>query len=179
MEYILKWVAKLHKTFVASGYYKIMLEGLGNTVLITIGALAIGVAIGVLIATVKYLSEDNKIFRPFAKVCDIYVTAIRGIPVVVLLLIFYLVILVSASDLTVAITAFGINSGAYVAEIFRSGIMSIDKGQFEAGRSLGFNYAQTMIYIIMPQAFKNVLPALGYSIGCFVFLCMDSSSIRA
>lgn len=130
MEYILKWVAKLHKTFVASGYYKIMLEGLGNTVLITIGALAIGVAIGVLIATVKYLSEDNKIFRPFAKVCDVYVTAIRGIPVVVLLLIFYFIIFASSDNgVMVAIITFGINSGAYMAELIRGGIQAVDKGQ--------------------------------------------------
>ena len=95
--------------------------------------------------------------------CKLYLTVIRGTPVVVQLLIIYFVIFGSARDISkvaVAVMAFGFNSGAYVAEIFRSGIMSVDSGQFEAGRSLGFNYVQTMRYIIMPQAFKNVLPAL-------------------
>ena len=95
-------------------------------------------------------------------ICKVYLTVIRGTPVVVQLMIIYFIIFgsVDISKVLVAIIAFGINSGAYVAEIFRSGIMSIDNGQFEAGRSLGFNYAQTMMYIIMPQAFKNVLPTL-------------------
>ena len=173
MEYILKWVAKLHKTFVASGYYKIMLEGLGNTVLITIGALAIGVAIGVLIATVKYLSEDNKIFRPFAKVCDVYVTAIRGIPVVVLLLIFYLLIMRSCTNgVLVATITFGINSGAYMAELIRSGINAVDKGQMEAGRCLGLSRLQTMRKIILPQAVRYVLPAVGNE---FIALLKETS----
>ena len=109
MEQLLNWVAKLHKTFVASGYYKIILEGLGNAIVITIGALVIGVAIGVLIAAVKYLAEDNRVFKPFAKFCDIYVTAIRGIPMVVLLLIFYLLILRSCTNgVLVATITFGI-----------------------------------------------------------------------
>ena len=173
MEYILKWVAKLHKTFVASGYYKIMLEGLGNTILITIGALAIGVAIGVLIATVKYLSEDKKIFRPFAKVCDIYVTAIRGIPVVVLLLIFYLLIMRSCTNgVLVATITFGINSGAYMAELIRSGINAVDKGQTEAGRSLGLSRLETMRHVVLPQAVRYVLPAIGNE---FIALLKETS----
>ena len=173
MEHILKWVAKLHKTFVASGYYKIMLEGLGNTILITIGALAIGVAIGVLIATVKYLSEDNKIFRPFAKVCDIYVTAIRGIPVVVLLLIFYLLIMRSCTNgVLVATITFGINSGAYMAELIRSGINAVDKGQTEAGRSLGLSRLETMRHVVLPQAVRYVLPAIGNE---FIALLKETS----
>ena len=107
-------------------------------------------------------------------VCSVYLTVIRGTPVVVQLLIIYFVIFgtVDISKILVAIMAFGINSGAYVAEIFRSGIMSIDNGQFEAGRSLGFNYSQTMRYIIMPQAFKNVLPALGNE---FIVLLKETS----
>ena len=106
--------------------------------------------------------------------CNVYLTVIRGTPVVVQLLIIYFVIFgsVDISKVFVAIMAFGINSGAYVAEIFRSGIMSIDNGQFEAGRSLGFNYTQTMRYIIMPQAFKNVLPALGNE---FIVLLKETS----
>ena len=96
-------------------------------------------------------------------ICRVYLTVIRGTPVLVQLLIIYFVVFgsVKIDKTLVAVIAFGINSGAYVAEIFRSGIMSIDNGQFEAGRSLGFNYPQTMFYIVMPQAFKNVLPALG------------------
>ena len=106
--------------------------------------------------------------------CQIYLTVIRGTPVVVQLLIIYFVIFgnVNIDKIPVAIMAFGFNSGAYVAEIFRSGIMSIDGGQFEAGRSLGFNYVQTMRYIIMPQAFKNVLPALGNE---FIVLLKETS----
>ena len=173
MEHILKWVAKLHKTFVASGYYKIMLEGLGNTILSTIGALAIGVAIGVRIATVKYLSEDNKIFRPFAKVCDVYVTAIRGIPVVVLLLIFYLLITRSCTiGVLVATITFGINSGAYMAELIRSGINAVDKGQTEAGRSLGLSRLETMRHVGLPLAVRYVLPAIGNE---FIALLKETS----
>ena len=107
-------------------------------------------------------------------ICKLYLTVIRGTPVVVQLLIIYFVIFGSMdiSKVIVAVMAFGLNSGAYVAEIFRSGIMSVDSGQFEAGRSLGFNYAQTMMYIIMPQAFKNVLPALGNE---FIVLLKETS----
>ena len=108
-------------------------------------------------------------------ICRAYITVIRGTPVVVQLLIIYFVIFGSVRNISkelVAILAFGMNSSAYVAEIFRSGIMSIDNGQFEAGRSLGFNYRQTMIYIIMPQAFKNVLPALGNE---FIVLLKETS----
>ena len=109
MEFLQNWLAKLYKTFIASGYYKMMLEGFGNTILITVGALAIGVAIGVLIAMVKYLAEDNAAFRPFAKLCDIYVTAIRGIPVVVLLLMTFLIIFASSDNgVLVAVITFGI-----------------------------------------------------------------------
>ena len=173
MEFFQNWLAKLYKTFIASGYYKMMLEGLGNTILITIGALAIGVAIGVLIALVKYLAEDNAAFRPFAKVCDIYVTAIRGIPVVVLLLIFYLIIMrTSTNGVLVATITFGINSGAYMAELIRSGINAVDKGQTEAGRSLGLSRLQTMRMIILPQAVRYVLPAVGNE---FIALLKETS----
>ena len=173
MEFFQNWLAKLYKTFIASGYYKMMLEGLGNTILITIGALVIGVAIGVLIALVKYLAEDNAAFRPFAKVCDIYVTAIRGIPVVVLLLIFYLIIMrTSTNGVLVATITFGINSGAYMAELIRSGINAVDKGQTEAGRSLGLSRLQTMRMIILPQAVRYVLPAVGNE---FIALLKETS----
>ena len=173
MEFLQNWLAKLYKTFIASGYYKMMLEGFGNTILITVGALAIGVAIGVLIAMVKYLAEDNTAFRPFAKLCDIYVTAIRGIPVVVLLLIFYLIIMrTSTNGVLVATITFGINSGAYMAELIRSGINAVDKGQTEAGRSLGLSRLQTMRMIILPQAVRYVLPAVGHE---FIALLKETS----
>lgn len=173
MEQLQNWAAKLHKTFVASGYYKIMLEGLANTIKITIGALVIGVAIGVLIAVIKYLSEDKKAFKPLAKVCDIYVTAIRGIPVVVLLLIFYLLIMRACTNgVLVATITFGINSGAYMAELIRSGINAVDKGQTEAGRSLGLSRLETMREIILPQAVRYVLPAIGNE---FIALLKETS----
>ena len=115
-----------------------------------------------LIAIVRTTHDKTGKLKILNVICRVYLTVIRGTPVVVQLMIIYFIIFgsVDISKVLVAIIAFGINSGAYVAEIFRSGIMSIDNGQFEAGRSLGFNYAQTMMYIIMPQAFKNVLPTL-------------------
>ena len=155
------WFAKLHETFIASGGYKFMLEGLGNTILITLGALVIGVLIGTVISIVKYFSEDVPQLKPLAVICDLYVTVIRGIPITVLLLIFYFLILVTASDMTVAILAFGINSGAYMAELIRSGINAVDKGQMEAGRSLGMSKAQAMGKIVFPQAVRYILPAIG------------------
>ena len=159
------WLDKLTETFLTSGYYKLMLEGLGNTVIITLGALVIGVVIGTVIAGLKYLAEDNRALAPAAWLCDAYVKIIRGIPVVVLLLIFYFVIMKSASGvsggITVGIVTFGINSGAYMAELMRSGIGAVDAGQMEAGRSLGMSRVQTTIHVILPQAMKNILPAIG------------------
>ena len=106
-------------------------------------------------------------------ICNIYITVIRGTPVVIQLMIMYFIVFASSRDgIVAAIISFGINSGAYVAEIVRSGIMSIDKGQFEASRSLGFNYKSTMIYVIIPQAFKNILPALGNE---FIVLVKETS----
>ena len=140
----------------------------------TFFAVIIGIVIGFLIAIVRSTYDKTGKLKILNFICKIYLTVIRGTPVVVQLLIIYFVIFGSAdiSKVLVAIMAFGFNSGAYVAEIFRSGIMSIDNGQFEAGRSLGFNYVQTMIHIIMPQAFKNVLPALGNE---FIVLLKETS----
>ena len=166
------WFAKLHETFIASGGYKFMLEGLGNTILITLGALVIGVLIGTVISIVKYFSEDVPQLKPLAVLCDLYVTVIRGIPITVLLLIFYFLILVTASDMTVAILAFGINSGAYMAELIRSGINAVDKGQMEAGRSLGMSKAQAMGKIVFPQAIRYILPAIGNE---FIALLKETS----
>ena len=152
---------RIYHTFIEKGNYKYMLEGLGNTMIITLGALAIGVFLGVLIAVAKYYSEGNPKFEIINAICDLYTTVIRGIPITVLLLIFFFVILVSADGILVAIIAFGINSGASMAELVRSGINAVDGGQMEAARSLGLSKWQAMRTIIFPQAIKNILPAIG------------------
>lgn len=158
------------KTFVTDNRGLQLLKGLGITLEITLFATLLGIILGVVIAIIRSTHDNNLqgkkcrtlwdcILKFLNGVCNVYITVIRGTPVVIQLMIIYYVILASMDDGTVAaIIAFGINSGAYVAEIVRSGIMSIDKGQFEAGRSLGLNYPQTMISIILPQAFKNILP---------------------
>jgi len=155
------------------GRFELMIDGFLNTLKITAGALVLGIVIGILVAAVRSSFDKNKesmkmhggigyyVLAVINAICKVYLTVIRGTPVVVQLMIMYFVVFVSAKDgVPVAIVAFGINSGAYVAEIFRAGIMFIDNGQFEAGRSLGFNYVQTMRYIIIPQMFKAVLPTL-------------------
>ena len=169
------WLEKLYETFIASGGYRYILEGFQNTIVITMGALVIGVLIGAAIAITKYFADESPALKPLAIVCDVYTTVIRGVPITVLLLIFYLVILVSASDLTVAIVAFGINSGAYMAELIRSGINAVDKGQMEAGRSLGMSRGQTMFKIILPQAVRYILPAIGNE---FIALLKETSVAR-
>lgn len=156
-----QWLNKLYETFIETGYYNMMIDGLKNTVIITLGALLIGVVIGTVIAVTKYFAEDVPALRPFAWLCDLYITVIRGIPVVVLLLIFFFVILTSAEGVTVAILTFGINSGAYMAELIRSGINAVDSGQMEAGRSLGMSKMQAMRKIVLPQAIRYILPAIG------------------
>ena len=148
--------------FIEDNRWRYITHGLKITLLVTVFAVLIGVVLGFLIAIVRTTHDKTGKLKILNAICKVYLTVIRGTPVVVQLMIIYFIIFgsVDISKVVVAIVAFGINSGAYVAEIFRSGIMSIDNGQFEAGRSLGFNYAQTMMYIVMPQAFKNVLPTL-------------------
>lgn len=155
------WLEKLNETFILSGGYRYIIEGFRNTIIITLGALIIGVVIGSLIAIIKYFAEESPRLKPLAILCDLYTTVIRGIPITVLLLIFYLILFVTAADLTVAILAFGINSGAYMAELIRSGINAVDKGQMEAGRSLGMSRAQAMRKVIFPQAIRYIMPAIG------------------
>ena len=174
MGFFSTWLQKLHETFIETQYWKLMLEGFGNTIVITLGALLIGVLIGTLIAVIKYCAEGTKALKPLAWICDLYVTVIRGVPVVVLLLIFYFIIMTSAEGITVGILTFGINSGAYMAELIRGGINSVDRGQMEAGRSLGLNYSITMRFVVVPQAIKNILPALGNE---FITLLKDTSLI--
>ena len=155
------WLNKLYETFIETGYYTLMLEGLKNTLLITLGALLIGVVIGTLIAVTKYFGEESTAFKPLVMLCDLYVTVIRGVPVVVLLLVFYFIILTSANGVAVAVLTFGINSGAYMAELIRSGINAVDAGQAEASRSLGLSRMQPMREVILPQAVRYILPAIG------------------
>ena len=160
-----------YQTFILEDNYQYFVKGLGTTLTVTVFALVIGVIIGVLVAIIRSAYDQQPerkkglLLKILNGICKVYLTVIRGTPMMVQLLIMWFVVWASARStdsnmMKCAILAFGINSGAYVAEIFRSGIMSIDEGQMEAGRSLGFNYVQTMRYIIMPQAFKNVLPAL-------------------
>ncbi|MFR8170629.1 MAG: amino acid ABC transporter permease [Marvinbryantia sp.] len=165
---------RFYLNFIADNRWKYLTNGLKTTLTVTVFAVLIGIALGFLVAVVRSTYDKTKKLKVLNALCKLYLTVIRGTPVVVQLLIIYFVIFGSVKiDKTfVAILAFGLNSGAYVAEIIRSGIMSIDNGQFEAGRSLGFNYAQTMIYIVLPQAFKNVLPALGNE---FIVLLKETS----
>ena len=162
MEWLDRWLNRLYQTFIVADRWKTLVGGLEKTLIITVGALIIGVIIGTIIAIIKVFAVGNKKLKFLDIICNIYLTVIRGTPVVVQLLISFFIIFVSAKDGTgVAIITFGINSGAYVAEVIRSGIMAIDGGQMEAGRSLGLSKIQTMKEIILPQAFKNVLPAIG------------------
>lgn len=138
-----------------------LLDGLKNTIIITLGALLIGIVLGTAVAVIKFLAEEKPALKPLAWLCNIYVTVVRGVPVVVLLLIFYFVILRSADGIVTGIVAFGINSGAYMAEIIRGGINAVDGGQTEAARSLGFNRMEAMRFVVLPQAVKNILPAIG------------------
>lgn len=158
---MMSWLDKLRETFIDTGYYSLMLEGLGNTALITLFSLIIGIVLGALIASIRYLSEGNDKMKLLSKLCSLYVTVIRGIPVVVLLLIFYFIILKSADGLLVASITFGINSSAYMAELIRGGINAVPYGQTEAGRSLGLSRVQTMRKIVLPQAVRYILPAVG------------------
>ena len=172
------------KTFITDDRWVQLLNGLLATLEITFFAVIIGVAIGFLIAIIRSTYDMNLsgkkcrtlsdyILKAVNFICNIYITVIRGTPVLIQLMIMYFIVFASSRDgIIAAIISFGINSGAYVAEIVRSGIMSIDKGQFEASRSLGFNYRSTMIHVIIPQAFKNILPALGNE---FIVLFKETS----
>ncbi|HAN44038.1 MAG TPA: amino acid ABC transporter permease [Ruminococcaceae bacterium] len=148
-------------SFIEQDRYLLYIRGFGNTVTITLFATMLGIVIGMIIAITKFLAINNKALKPLDVLCDVYIAVIRGTPVVLQLLIMYTVIFASVKNgIPIAILTFGINSGAYVAEIIRSGLLSIDKGQTEAGRSLGLTQGQTMRLIIVPQAIKNILPAL-------------------
>lgn len=171
MKFYGKFVDEISFVFVEKQRYLYIVNGLKITILVTLLALVLGLLIGILVAVIRtahdQIGKQNLrgvsgfLLRLLNAVCDVYLTVIRGTPVMVQLLLMYFVFLVSSTNkVLVAVLTFGINSGAYVAEIFRSGIMSIDKGQMEAGRSLGLGYGKTMQKIILLQAIKNVLPAL-------------------
>ena len=166
--------SKFIQNFITDDRWKYIVNGLGVTLRVTVFAVLIGIVIGLFIAVIRSTYDKTGKLKIINFFCNVYLTVIRGTPVVVQLMIIYFVIFASVKidKVLVAVLAFGINSGAYVAEIFRSGIMSVDAGQFEAGRSLGFTYTQTMWYIIMPQAFKNVLPTLGNE---FIVLLKETS----
>ncbi|MDO4323236.1 MAG: amino acid ABC transporter permease [Lachnospiraceae bacterium] len=165
---------KFYLNFIMDDRWKYLVNGLKTTLTVTFFAVIIGILLGFLVAVIRSTCEKTGKMKILNFICKVYLTVIRGTPVVVQLLIIYFVVFASVKiDKTfVAILAFGLNSGAYVAEIIRGGIMSIDNGQFEAGRSLGFSYPQTMIYIILPQVFKNVLPSLGNE---FIVLLKETS----
>ena len=181
------WFTKLKADFVLNfvddNRWKYLTSGLANTLKITLFAVLIGIALGVVIAIIRSTWDKNQetmrpglpkfLLRLGNAICQIYLTVIRGTPVLVQLMIIYYIIFASSNNgVLIATLAFGINSGAYVAEIIRGGIMSTDNGQFEAGRSLGLNYVQTMWYIVIPQALKSVLPALANE---FIVLLKETS----
>ena len=183
---IVKWFDGLwfdfYRNFIADNHWQLLVNGLGNTLLMTAGALLIGIVIGVVIALVRSVWDTNSAKMPkgvgkfclsvLNKFCTLYTTVLRGTPMMVQLLVMAYIVLVGYDAMLIATISFGLNSGAYVAEIFRGGIMSIDKGQFEAGRSLGLNYLQTMWFIIAPQVLKNVLPTLANE---FITLLKETS----
>ena len=163
------------KTFIAEERYKLFFEGIGNTLLIAFFATLMGVVLGTIVAIIKVYHKQSGKLKILNAICEVYTTVIRGTPIVVQLLITYNIIFVwSTQAVAVGILGFGINSGAYVAEIIRGGINAVDIGQTEAGRSLGLSQAQTMKSIVLPQAIKNVLPAIGNE---FISLLKETSII--
>ena len=163
MEWLAEQADKFYMVFIEKDRYMAYLKGFGKTLEVSFFAVLLGVLIGTLIAIIKVSARDKKGLKPLEWLCNIYITIIRGTPVYVQLLILWFLIMNSrdSSPIMAAVIGFGINSSAYVAEIVRAGILAVDKGQTEAGRSLGLNSAMTMRYIILPQAVKNILPALG------------------
>jgi len=164
----------LYYSLIYEDRYLYILEGLGNTIIMALFATVIGVLLGTLIALIINANIHTGKFRFLRRICDLYVLVIRGTPVLLQLMIIYYVIFksVNINIILVGIIAFGLNSSAYVSEIIKSGIISIDKGQFEASNVLGLNYVQTMCYVVLPQAIRNILPALGNE---FITLLKETS----
>ena len=176
-----EFYVKFYQAFIEADRWKQYLEGVGSTLMVTALALIIGVILGVLVAIVRTAHDQqrpgnkNPILGIFNGICQVYVTIIRGTPMLVQLLIMGFVIFSTSREYTaIGILTLGINSGAYVAEIIRGGLMSLDPGQMEAGRSLGMNYVDTMRFIVIPQAFKAILPSLGNE---FITLLKDTALI--
>ncbi|MFA5449147.1 MAG: amino acid ABC transporter permease [Clostridia bacterium] len=166
------------REFITYDGYKTVISGLRATILIAVLGLLIGIAIGTLLASAKVVPRDNVVVKILAKLSDIYVGVFRGTPIVVQLLVVYYILFpalgLRVNEIYVAIAVFGMNSGAYIAEIMRSGILSVDSGQMEAGRSLGLGYTATMSKIVLPQAIKNILPTLGNE---FIALIKETSVV--
>ena len=165
---------EIYKSLIYQQRYEYVLEGLKNTIIMALFATLIGIALGIIIAIIRDNYEKNKKLPILNVICNIYVSVIRGTPALLQLMIIYYVVFksVDINGVLVGIIAFGLNSAAYVSEIIKAGINSINKGQMEASRALGFNYSQSMKYIIMPQAIKNILPALGNE---FITLLKETS----
>ena len=165
---------EIYKSLIYQQRYEYVLEGLKNTIIMTLFATLIGIALGIIIAIIRDNYEKNKKLPILNGICNIYVSVIRGTPALLQLMIIYYVVFksVDINGVLVGIIAFGLNSAAYVSEIIKAGINSINKGQMEASRALGFNYSKSMKYIIMPQAIKNILPALGNE---FITLLKETS----
>ena len=178
-----KFFINFYKAFVEGDRWKLYLKGMGITLELTVTALVIGVILGILVAVVRTAHDQQRIGRRnpvlgvLNVICKIYTTVIRGTPMMVQLLIWgFVVFKTSRNHTMVGIIGLGINSGAYVAEIVRGGLMSVDQGQMEAGRSLGLGYLDTMRFIVIPQAFKNILPSLGNEL---ITLFKDTSLVSA
>lgn len=173
-----KKVAKFIEILIERNGYVKVIEGLKNTLIIAIVGLAIGIVIGTIIATVRVIPKYKTLPKVLNSICSFYVGLFRGTPMVVQLLVFYYVLLplfgLKMSGVNVALTVFGLNSGAYISEIMRSGIMSVDGGQMEAGRAVGLSFTTTMIKIVIPQAVKNILPTLGNE---FITLIKETSVV--
>lgn len=171
-------VAQFIDILLNKGGYEKVLMGLQNTLIIAISGLIIGIVIGTLIATVRVIPKYKMLPRVLNGICSFYVELFRGTPIVVQLLIFYYVLLplwgIRMSGVEVSMLVFGLNSGAYISEIMRSGILSVDNGQMEAGRAVGLSFSTTMIKIVIPQAIKNILPTLGNE---FIALVKETSVV--
>lgn len=171
-------VEKFLDILINKGGYKEVLTGLQNTMIIAVMGLLIGIVIGTLIASVRVMPKYKAYIRAMDKFCSFYVGLFRGTPMVVQLLVFYYVMLplmgIKMSSVVVAITVFGLNSGAYISEIMRGGILSVDPGQMEGGRSVGLSYGTTMMKIVIPQAVKNILPTMGNE---FIALVKETSVV--
>ncbi len=171
-------VEKFLELFIEQNGYTRVLEGLRNTLIIAVAGLIIGILIGTVIATIRVIPKYKLLPRILNAICGFYVSMFRGTPIVVQLLVFYYVLLplmgIHVSGLQVSVLVFGLNSGAYISEIMRSGILSVDIGQMEAGRAVGLSYWTTMLRIVIPQAVKNILPTLGNE---FITLVKETSVV--